>query len=411
MRILSLIDYHPPYHDGGDGVLAGQMTEALRIIGHDVAVYVTHVRTNEENRAVSCSDNLSFCCRYPITYLTPQESVREAVNNIRSFDIVIVHQVSTLPIVRAICEASDIPIVFVLHIDFSRYAANIDKEDRYVSARIEEQHALIKICNSIIVWQVDAIPYLLKQNVDPCKISLLPPPLPIPQELSPKLNSVPVIGCGGRLDDPLKGAKELIKTVEHLLDFECMFRLKTIGRMNMEDNQAFVRLLGNRFECANWKKSHHSVIKFLSETDVFISLSKEEQLSLMAIEAISTGCLLVTTSSGFFSSLQSTDGIFIVPKESSDIPQIAATHLSKLLCDVERLRETQKQVLSSYKKLYCNGFSDSISRFLDNLLHSSSTTNSSNDYMLIDMVLFEDMCNLRCAYCWPKDSPVTAMIS
>lgn len=414
-----MIDWFPPFHDGGDGILAQSISEALVGRGHQVSV----LTKRKANRLSHPNDIDWYTSDYDIYDLsTIDYSILQ--EKLKLADVIHAHQITNKEMLDQLPFLSSVPLVFHCHIDFASYNKICSEPDYDAKAYIEMQRWMLDrsqliVCHSNLVRKS-----IICQGIQQENIRLIDPI--VDSNFNRNSSKKPwyhdgkfIIAIGGRLDDPMKGFSEAVHAISLLQKKHSNYiKVIIIGTLTDKQRNEAVIKIGHNVEFCGWVSDRNTMVSILSQAHVILSLSKSETYGMMVFEAVHLGIVPIITNVGEMAKKINEESLGIVlqaePNNVASISRIAAETLYELSINTEQWLAYSKSC-----KRYCLGIkkNSNVDQIENILMNVQPPTPSTNDFinkkekdketnitskfklLFADFVIWENVCNLKCNYC------------
>jgi glycosyltransferase involved in cell wall biosynthesis len=351
MRIVEFIDWLPPCHDGGDGILAAAYCRELTRLGHDILV----LTCRKASRGASRQTDAAILRAVTL----PEEYTAEAARAIAYADVFHAHQITNIEMLDLVSKTRDIPLVFHCHVDFVSYCADWTEPDFDVASYLHMQADMLSRASCVVCHSPRVKASVIDQGFQEGHVHVLEPIIDLKESRLGRAHARGpwTVAIGGRLDDPAKRFDASLRAFE-IANRSLRGRLRLLIIGSVTENQAATarKRLGSNVEITGWLPGRDAVSRALSRASVFLSLSATESFGMMVLEALVLGVIPVCTGAGQVSAfIQAYQAGVLVGSvnrnDKEDLERLAADALIWLLEDPRRTRSLSRSCVLAGQQL------------------------------------------------------------
>lgn len=293
MNVALLIDYYPPNHDGGDSIFARDLAIALK----GPANPLVFTRIPEK----------------PITYEFEDDGVKvvylgkdwkDALHEyLRRIDLVHFFQIDNLPLVDAIKEQKDVPILFHMEISFLRYS-EMFVPDFNANTYLSLERRAMDI-SDVVVIPCDSELQQIDRLYPSANLIMVPNGINYSLRLNQHfefshMGKKTNFAFVGRLDDPMKGGKELVQAISNLPeDYLNRAYFMFVGTRDTRfSSQLSVLEKQLQYEIHPWISNQSQLWKLLTKAHFMLAPSKYETFGMACLEAMAMGIVPIVSDAG-----------------------------------------------------------------------------------------------------------------
>ncbi|HFD31837.1 MAG TPA: hypothetical protein ENJ28_03870, partial [Gammaproteobacteria bacterium] len=266
MRILSIVSGIPPYHQGGNNVLASLILDALAKLGHDVNVLVVNsqcVRMENEKRG-------------SLNIFKVSEKEKPCLEE--KYDLIVLFEALPHNKIKKLKLFKYSKLIYFWLFSFERYR-RLFKITFDIEKYLDWERNVISLSDLIIFPTEDEMKWNIENHTSSIcekECFVLPHPiLPFKKVITNNsLSSKIKVGIPGRIDDPMKGANTVLSAIYELHEnarskFHFYFIGSKDGRLHIPDSLKGITVIP-------WFSDLNDFESFIQNMDLVVCASRYE---------------------------------------------------------------------------------------------------------------------------------------